>query len=84
MDVGHGPAPLDPSHRGRGARLCAQPLEDRERDLYNTLKNHGYELEHSSGHGHQHLATVLMLLMLLAFLLDPSCRSCAARCSKPH
>ncbi len=31
-DMGHGLA-ADPSHRGRGARLCTQPLEDRERDL---------------------------------------------------
>ena len=35
----------------------------------NTLKDQGYELKHNFGHGRQYLATVL--LMMLAFLLDP-------------
>ena len=34
----------------------------------NGLKKHGYHLEHSYGHGTQHLSTVLVLLTLLACL----------------
>ena len=36
---------------------------------FNTLKNQGYHFEHNYGHGQQHLATVLALVMLLAFLV---------------
>jgi hypothetical protein len=39
-----------------------------ENENHNTLKNHGYHLEHNYGHGHQHLATVLVVLNVLAFL----------------
>ena len=46
---------------------CARSRWKIENETFNTLKNQGYELEHGFGHGHQHLATVLMLL---AFLLD--------------
>ncbi len=41
-----------------------------ENEAFNTLKNHGYCLEHNYGHGKQHLSTVFALLMMLAFLLD--------------
>ena len=37
----------------------------------NTLKNQGYHFEHNFGHGYQHLTTVLMHLMMLAFTLKP-------------
>ena len=67
LDLDHGLA-VDPRRGVRGASLCAESLEDRERDLH-TLKNQGYELEHNFGHGDEHLATVLLLL-LLAFLID--------------
>jgi hypothetical protein len=40
-----------------------------ENENHNTLKNHGYHLEHNFGHGKQHLATLLLSLNLLAFLL---------------
>ena len=40
-----------------------------ENENHNTLKNHGYHLEHNFGHGQQHLATVLIVLNVLAFLL---------------
>jgi hypothetical protein len=40
-----------------------------ENENHNTLKNHGYHLEHNFGHGQQHLATVLVVLNVLAFLL---------------
>jgi hypothetical protein len=41
-----------------------------ENETFNTLKNHGYNLEHNYGHGQQHLTTVLGFLMMLAFLVD--------------
>ena len=41
-----------------------------ENETFNTLKNQGYHFEHNYGHGQQHLATVLALLMFLAFLVD--------------
>lgn len=41
-----------------------------ENETFNTLKNHGYNLEHNYGHGKQHLATVLGMLMMLMFLID--------------
>ncbi len=40
-----------------------------ENENHNTLKNHGYHLEHSFGHGQQFLAAFLLSLNLLAFLL---------------
>jgi hypothetical protein len=36
----------------------------------NTLKNQGYHFEHNYGHGGRNLATALVLLMMLAFLID--------------
>jgi len=41
-----------------------------ENEVFNTLKNQGYNLEHNYGHGKAHLATVFALLMMLAFLID--------------
>jgi hypothetical protein len=41
-----------------------------ENEAHNTLKNQGYNLEHSYGHGSIHLAENFVLLMLLAFLVD--------------
>lgn len=41
-----------------------------ENETFNTLKNQGYHLEHSYGHGKQYLATNFMLLTFLAFLVD--------------
>lgn len=41
-----------------------------ENETFNTLKNQGYHLEHSYGHGTKYLATNLMLLTFLAFLTD--------------
>jgi hypothetical protein len=41
-----------------------------ENETFNTLKNQGDHFEHNFGHGHQHLSTVLMHLMMLAFLID--------------
>ena len=41
-----------------------------ENQTFNTLKNQDYEFEHNFGHGQQYLATVLAMLMMLAFLVD--------------
>ena len=40
-----------------------------ENESHNVLKTKGYHLEHNFGHGEQHLASVLLTLNLLAFLL---------------
>jgi len=39
-----------------------------ENEGFNVLKNRGYNFEHNYGHGQQHLSTVLLSLLLLAFL----------------
>ena len=39
-----------------------------ENEGNNVLKTKGYNFEHNFGHGKQHLATMLLSLMLLAFL----------------
>ncbi len=36
--------------------------------LFDTIKNHGYNLEHNFGHGQSHLCEFLLSLNLLAFL----------------
>lgn len=41
-----------------------------ENETFNTLKNQGYEFEHSFGHGSKHLLSVFTLLMMLAFFID--------------
>jgi hypothetical protein len=40
-----------------------------ENENNNILKTKGYHIEHNFGHGHQHLASLLLSLNLLAFLL---------------
>lgn len=47
-----------------------------ENETFNTLKNQGYHFEHNYGHGQQHLASVLALLMMLAFLVDQIQQRC--------
>ena len=41
-----------------------------ENETFNTLKNQGYNLEHSYGHGTKNLTTNFALLMIFAFLVD--------------
>ena len=48
-----------------------------ENETFNTLKNQGYHFEHNYGHGQVHLATVLALLMMLAFLVDQIQQLCS-------
>ena len=47
-----------------------------ENETFNTLKNQGYNFEHNYGHGQQNLATVLALLMFLAFTVDQMIQRC--------
>jgi hypothetical protein len=47
-----------------------------ENETFNTLKNLGYNFEHSYGHGKQHLSTIFCLLMMLAFLVDQIQEAC--------
>jgi hypothetical protein len=47
-----------------------------ENETFNTLKNQGYHCEHNFGHGNQYLSTVLMHLMMLAFLIDQIQQCC--------
>lgn len=47
-----------------------------ENETFNTLKNQGYHFEHNFGHGKNNLSTVLMYLMMLAFLIDQIQQHC--------
>lgn len=47
-----------------------------ENETFNTLKNQGYHFEHNYGHGAQNLATILALLMFLAFTVDQMMQRC--------
>lgn len=47
-----------------------------ENETFNTLKNQGYHFEHNYGHGYLNLATVLAVLMLLAFMVDQIQQHC--------
>ncbi len=40
-----------------------------ENEAFNTLKNHGYHLEHNFGHGKNNLSEVFFILNLLAFFI---------------
>jgi hypothetical protein len=40
-----------------------------ENETFNTLKNHGYHIEHNFGHGKKHLSMNFFLLNLLAFFI---------------
>jgi len=44
-----------------------------ENETFNVLKNDGYNLEHSFGHGKANLAAVLVSLNLLAFAFHTIC-----------
>lgn len=49
-----------------------------ENETFNTLKNQGYRFEHNYGHGERHLATVLVILMMLAFVIDQIQQLCCS------
>ncbi len=44
-----------------------------ENETFNVLKNNGYNLEHSFGHGKENLAATLVTLNLLAFAFHTVC-----------
>ena len=64
-----------PVHRGNVAELaqCARARWKIENETFNVLKQHGYHLEHNFGHGKITLASVLVVLNLLAFALHTAC-----------
>lgn len=47
-----------------------------ENEVFNTLKNQGYNFEHNYGHGKVHLATIFAMLMMLTFLIDQVQEEC--------
>ena len=52
---------------------CGRARWKIENETFNVLKNNGYNLEHSFGHGKQHLAAILVSLNLLAFAIHTVC-----------
>jgi hypothetical protein len=66
---------LAAAHYGKGAR-GGRARWRIENETFNTLKNQGYHFEHNYGHGDKQLATVLALLMMLAFLIDQIQQKC--------
>jgi len=47
-----------------------------ENETFNTPKNQGYHFEHNFGHGYEYLSTLLMHLIILAFLIDQIHQRC--------
>ena len=41
-----------------------------ENEIFNTLKNQGYDFEHNFGHGNKNLCTNMLTLMLIGFCID--------------
>ena len=71
----------------QGAR-CRWKIEN---ECFNTLKNQGYFLEHSYGHGSQYLCFNVYLLTLLAFffhqIFELTCahyQACRVKCVSKH
>ncbi len=52
---------------------CGRARWKIENETFNVLKTKGYNLEHSFGHGKQHLAAILATLNLLAFAIHTVC-----------
>ena len=52
---------------------CGRARWKIENETFNVLKNKGYNLEHSFGHGKQNLAAILVSLNLLAFAIHTIC-----------
>jgi hypothetical protein len=48
---------------------CARARWKIEHEYNNTLKNHGYNLEHNFGHGENHASEIYCVLNLLAFMM---------------
>jgi len=60
--------PLDETNIAELVRIgrCRWKIEN---EVFNTLKNQGYHIEHSYGHGEKHLSFNFFLLNLLAFFM---------------
>ena len=41
-----------------------------ENEMFNVIKNQGYNLEHNYGHGHQYLCSLMAMLAVLSFAID--------------
>jgi hypothetical protein len=41
-----------------------------ENEMFNVMKNQGYNLEHSYGHGHKYLCSSMAMLAVLSFAID--------------
>jgi hypothetical protein len=52
---------------------CGRARWKIENETFNVLKNNGYNLEHSFGHGKQNLSAILVSLNLLAFAIHTVC-----------
>src|ERR1700722_13550287 len=52
---------------------CGRARWKIEKQTFNVLKNKGYNLEHSFGHGKQNLSAILVSLNLLAFAMHTVC-----------
>jgi hypothetical protein len=52
---------------------CGRARWKIENETFNVLKNKGYNLEHSFGHGKQNLSALLVSLNLLAFAMHTIC-----------
>jgi hypothetical protein len=52
---------------------CGRARWKIENETFNVLKNKGYNLEHSFGHGKKNLAAILVSLNLLAFAMHTIC-----------
>jgi hypothetical protein len=52
---------------------CGRARWKIENETFNVLKNNGYNLEHSFGHGKKNLAAILVTLNLLAFAVHTVC-----------
>lgn len=52
---------------------CGRTRWKVENETFNVLKNNGYHLEHSFGHGKHTLASVLVILNLIAFAFHTAC-----------
>lgn len=64
--------PVGPDHVVELA-TCGRARWKIENETFNVLKNKGYNLEHSFGHGKQNLAAILVSLNLLAFAFHTVC-----------
>jgi hypothetical protein len=53
-----------------------------ENEVFNTLKNQGYQLEHNFGHGFKNLCNNFVMLMMLAFMVDQLQELCCSQFAK--